>query len=82
MEQQLLFPKPYIRAVKKTLAEKRRVKMKRIKLEKVNTNSFFLTPVIGFTKFNRWEEYRIEYRLCFAWFRFHASILLYVKSDD
>ena len=56
--------------------------MKRIKLEKVNTNSFFLTPVIGITKFHRWEKYKIEYRLCFAWFRFHFSILFHVKRDD
>ena len=56
--------------------------MKRIKIEKVNTNSFFLTPVIGFTKVHRWEEYKVEYRLCLAWLKIHLGILLYTKSED
>lgn len=56
--------------------------MKRIKIEKVNTSTFFITPTVGFVEFHRWEEYKIEYRLCFAWFKFHLSILVYTKRDD
>ena len=56
--------------------------MKIIRFDKVNGHTFFLTPVIGFTKNYMWEEYKIEYRLCFAWFKLHVGILIYSKSQD
>lgn len=56
--------------------------MKRIKFEKVKTNTFFILPAMGITKNHFYFDNLITYCLCFAWLKLHLSILIYQTKDN
>lgn len=56
--------------------------MKRIEFAKVNTESFFLFPAIGFVRTRRYFEHKYYYKFCIAWFMLHFSVVIFTKSME